>query len=307
MCPICESCGLTGNDDGLFCRNRQCKQHATPFSFVNNKPILIDFDRSLVTANSFLNSAGSSVVIRTESGLKKWIRGIFRGKSGITRNNVGELIQRINLLSEPKILVVGGGEIGAGLDDFYTVFEKDILDFDIYDSAHVNLIADAHQIPVKDSYFDVVIIQAVLEHVLNPQKVVSEITRVLKDNGIVYAETPFIQQVHEGPYDFTRFTESGHRYLFRNYSLISSGYTAGAGSSLIWTLDFFFSGLFRTRTAGKITRILFFWLRFFDKLIPAPFNTDAACGVYFMGTKSSAPMHNKQIITHYKGNQVSHS
>ena len=35
------------------------------------------------------------------------------------------------------------------------------------------------------------IIYAVLEHVLEPNVVVSEIHRVPKDNGIVYAETPY--------------------------------------------------------------------------------------------------------------------
>lgn len=110
---------------------------------------------------------------------------------------------------------------------------------DIYDSQNVDILADAHSVPFKSGLFDLVIIQAVLEHVLNPEKVVSEISRVLRPEGVVYAETPFMQQVHEGPYDFTRFTESGHRYLFKNFSQIRSGVTAGAGSSLLWSLDFF--------------------------------------------------------------------
>ncbi len=49
-----------------------------------------------------------------------------------------------------------------------------------------------------------------------------EIHRVLKDDGIVYADTPFMQQVHEGAYDFTRFTLSGHRWLFKNFALLDS-------------------------------------------------------------------------------------
>ena len=36
-------------------------------------------------------------------------------------------------------------------------------------------------------------------------------------SGIVYAETPFMQQVHEGAYDFTRYTVLGHRYLFKKF------------------------------------------------------------------------------------------
>ena len=304
LCPVCCFDSLSDRSNSLFCNNVACKKSTEPFYPVNNKPILIDFERSLVTSDGFLNNAGNSIVVRVESGFKKWIRGVFRGKRTITKANVCELIQRISAITNPKILVIGGGEIGAGLDELYSKFKENVLAFDIYDTEHIDFIADAHQIPVKNNYFDVVIIQAVLEHVLSPQKVVSEITRVLKYNGIVYAETPFIQHVHEGPFDFTRFTESGHRFLFRDYEIISSGNTAGAGSSLLWSLDFFFSGLFRTRTIGKFIRILLFWLRYFDNLIPTPYNIDAACGVYFMGAKSATPITNKQIVTHYKGNQV---
>ena len=45
-------------------------------------------------------------------------------------------------------------------------------------------------------------------------------------DGVVYAETPFLQAVHEGPWDFTRFTESGHRWLFRAFERLDSGVVA---------------------------------------------------------------------------------
>ena len=89
-----------------------------------------------------------------------------------------------------------------------------LIGFDIYCSTLTQFVADGHQIPLRDGSVDGVLVQAGLEHVLDPWRVVAEIHRVLKDDGLVYAETPFMQQVHEGPYDFTRFTESGHRYLF---------------------------------------------------------------------------------------------
>ena len=50
-----------------------------------------------------------------------------------------------------------------------------------------------------------------------------EIYRVLKSDGIVYIETPFMQQVHGGKYDFTRFTYLGHRRLFARFQEIESG------------------------------------------------------------------------------------
>lgn len=305
ICPVCKTVGLIILANELLCRNEACLHFSLPYYSVNNKPVLIDFENSLVSKSGFTSNSGASVVVRTESGIKKGLRNVLSGHSPVTKKNVNELINLISSTESSKILVVGGGEIGAGLDILYKKFYNQIIAFDIYDSNNVDLIADGHSIPFRSDIFDLVIIQAVLEHVLIPEKVVAEINRVMRPGGIIYAETPFMQQVHEGPYDFTRYTESGHRYLFRHFKLIHSGFTSGVGSGLLWSLDFFFSGLLRTRLAGKFIRVLFFWLRFFDRIIPFDFNIDAACGVFFMGSKSEMVFDDKAIITHYKGSQIS--
>lgn len=48
--------------------------------------------------------------------------------------------------------------------------------------------ADAHNIPYPDNSFNVVICTEVLEHVSNPEKVLQEIKRVLKRDGIAIVE-----------------------------------------------------------------------------------------------------------------------
>ena len=55
-------------------------------------------------------------------------------------------------------------------------------------------------------FLDCVIVQAVLEHVIQPFVCVGEIERVLCDGGYIYCETPGFQQVHGRQYDFHRFT-----------------------------------------------------------------------------------------------------
>ncbi len=85
---------------------------------------------------------------------------------------------------------------------------------------------------MTDESFDGVICQAVLEHVLDPYRCVEEIHRVLRPNGLVYAETPFMQQVHGGTHDFTRFTHLGHRRLFRKFAEVDSGVVCGPGMAL---------------------------------------------------------------------------
>ena len=231
-------------------------------------------------------------------------RNFFRRENTIVSTNTKYIIEKLKGIENPKILVIGGGEIGNGMDGIYQVYNKNIISLDIYDTKNVDLIADAHMIPIADNYFDFVIIQAVLEHVINPHRVVAEIWRVLNNNGMVYAETPFMQQVHEGPYDFTRFSDSGHRYLFRNFECIKSGQLLGVGTSLVWAINYFFTGLFRSRVIGKLFRVLFSWLSFFDSLIPEKYNTDGACGVFFLGIKSNKSISSKDAIKYYQGSQV---
>src|SRR5262245_52731611 len=109
----------------------------------------------------------------------------------------------------PVILVVGAGDGGTGTE----VLNGNGLEIINSDVTPHNgcIVADAHNLPFDDSSFEGVVVQAVLEHVLDPIRCVSEIHRVLKPNGLVYSETPFMQQVHGLQYDFTRYTFLGHR------------------------------------------------------------------------------------------------
>lgn len=269
----------------------------------NDLPILIDNEKSIVTIQNF-KSYKPVIIRKNYKGAFSFLKKILSPNKPKTKENVNILIQNLkDLGKKPKVLIVGGGTIGQGMEYFYNSSEVDLVSFDIYISPNVNFIADAHQIPLKDGHFDAVIIQAVLEHVLEPHKVVREIYRVLKPNGFVYAETPFLQQVHEGAYDFTRFTASGHRYLFRQFISISSGCTAGTGSQMLWSIDYFFRGLFRSRFIGKIAKLSFFWIRYFDYLIPERYNMDCASGVFFLGSKSDVEIHPKDIPKCYKGTQ----
>lgn len=209
------------------------------------------------------------------------------------------------MLGRPaQLLVVGGGSVGQGMGPLYDHPGIEIYSFDIYDSPNIQFIADGHHLPLPADYFDAVIVQAVLEHVLQPAQVVSEIWRVLQPGGIVYAETPFMQQVHEGPYDFTRFTESGHRYLFRDFDVIDSGASGGPGVQFMWSVDYLFRSLFRSRTAGKLAKLAVFWAQYLDRIIPPDYAQDGASGVFFYGRKVDARLQPAEIVDYYQGAQT---
>ena len=203
--------------------------------------------------------------------------------------------------ASPVILEIGGGTPGPGSDALRSAPVGRFISFDVYASPYVDFIADAHEIPLADSSVDAVWIQAVLEHVIDPRRVVEEIHRVLVDGGLVYAETPFMQQVHEGACDFTRFTHSGHRWLFREFDEVASGDIAGAGTVLIWSIRYFVRTITGSENLARVAGLPFFWLRFFDRLGPRRKRLDAASAFYFLGRKSAESLGEGELIRYYGG------
>ena len=193
------------------------------YPIINGIPILINNDKSLFSIDDFVNRKNTTYKLIQSNPVKETIRKLIPGislniKSKKNYSQVASLLPK-----NAKILVVGGRTKGQGMDAIYDNKSFEIVGSDVSFGEYTSIICDAHDVPFEDSTFDCVIIQAVLEHVLEPRTCVSEIHRVLKPDGIVYAETPFMQQVHMKQYDFTRFTYLGHRWLFKNFEEIASG------------------------------------------------------------------------------------
>jgi hypothetical protein len=135
---------------------------------------------------------------------------------------------------------------------------------------------------------------------------VAEIHRVLKQGGLVYAETPFMQQVHMGRYDFTRFSHSGHRRLFRRFEEIAGGAVCGPGMALAWSYQYFLLSFASSRAMRGLIRafasITSFYLKYADfYLIDKPAAIDAASGFFFMGRKAGTVLSDHELIKYYKG------
>lgn len=300
-CYLRSKLELTNNSQ-LICSNQQCPRIDRAFLEVSTQPVIINFSESVFKKENFFTSADGAVLNRKPTIITQLLGHIVFGKNKKAEVNSKIFINHLLMINpNPTVLVVGGGTIGSGADELYHHQSINLISFDIYCSKFTDFVADAHSIPILDESIDGVWIQAVLEHVLEPTKVVSEIYRVLQPNGIVYAETPFMQQVHEKAYDFTRYTESGHRWLFNNFEIIESGVVAGLGTALIWSIRYFFTAMFRSRKIGALFSYFFFWLRFFDRFMPSSYSSDGASGVYFMGKKSSNQLQPDEIIKFYRG------
>ena len=289
--------------DGLTLRCQD--DNRCGYDAVHGAPVLVDFARSILSFDQLAESdAGSPVRRRPLQGVKRVVKRLLSPEKKSTRRNIDRFIAALPQERDVVVLVIGGGTVGQGMGALYAHPNLRIAAFDIYFSPNVQFIADAHSIPLRDGAVDAVVIQAVLEHVLDPQQVVDEIWRVLKPDGLVYAETPFLQHVHEGAYDFTRFTESGHRYLFRRFELLDSGTSGGPGTQLTWSIDYFARAVFRSRLIGKMFKLAFIWLRLFDMLVPPTYASDAASGIYFIGRRSIHTVSPREIVAFYRGAQA---
>ncbi|VAX11780.1 methyltransferase type 11, putative [hydrothermal vent metagenome] len=210
------------------------------------------------------------------------------------------------------ILVVGCGNQAEQLNKYFPGSSTTFIFCDIDKRADAKIFCDAHELSFKDGIFDGVISTAVLEHVLYPDHVIAEINRVIKPGGFIYSEIPFLQSVHEGAYDFTRFTMSGHRRLCEKFDEIEAGMIAGPGTALVWSITDFSRALFSNARfssfAALLSRTLFFWLKYFDYLCKDnPIALDAASCTYFYGKKAVKRTSGKEIIEQYKGNVFRHA
>ena len=230
---------------------------------------------------------------------------IIYGVSEITRQNSKIFLNELKKNNLNKVLIIGGASQGSGTELLMNSDNISITSVDKMATENVNYIADAHYLPFKDETFDGVWIQAVLEHVISPSKVIDEIYRVLKKNGFVYAETPFIQQIHMGKDDYTRYTVSGHRYLFNKFEHIKYGVNGGPAIALAWAIKYFFWSIFNEKISVYVSLIPFLILRFIDKLISEKNSWDGASGVYFFGKKNVNYKFEKNELNNlYKGRQT---
>jgi SAM-dependent methyltransferase len=205
----------------------------------------------------------------------------------------------------PTVLVVGCGRQAATLRSYLgPVVGMRLILTDINPDTDAEWLCDAHRLPFADDTIDAVITTAVLEHVAHPAEAVSEIHRVLKVDGLLYSEIPFMQQVHEGAYDFTRYTLTGHRMLLNGFVEREAGIVAGPGTTLLWAIEYFAMAFFRARSARLgarlIARLLFFWVKYFDYFLARrAFALDGASCTYFYGVRAEETTDAASILAAY--------
>ncbi len=306
-CPCCRG-QLRADGEALRCLEAEC---ATRFPVVDGIPVLINEQRSVFAISDFLERRATTFSLRPRP-FERLLAGALDRLPSIShavnadRNyaRLGELLASATPVAD--VLVVGGSVLGAGMETFASNSSVQLIATDVSFGPCTAVICDAHDLPFADGSFDGVVVQAVLEHVVDPTRCVEEIHRVLKGRGVVYAETPFMQQVHMGPYDFTRFTHSGHRRLFRWFEEVESGAVCGPGMALAWAYQYFLLSFATSRLVRGLLRgfasLTAFPLKYVDHyLLQRRGAIDAASGCYFIGRKSEELFTDRDLIRYYKG------
>lgn len=304
VCPDCKG-KIRESAGTLVCI--ACHQNFPRF---RGAPVLLRCDNELFPSAAYDgNFVGKKA--KNRKSLKTALMKAIPSKSvNLSREKILYRLSKEYKLNH-KILVVGCGNQSRQLERIFQHCEIDFLFCDIDKNANADVYCDSHCLPFGECSFDGVITTAVMEHVLYPEAVISEIHKVLKDGGFIYSEIPFLQSVHEGAYDFTRFTMSGHRRLLEFFAETETGIVAGPGTALVWSIDDFFKSIFLNRKVSKLlsitSRLLFFWLKYFDYMTrnnPNAINS-ASC-TYFLGKKNSKKRSSKNIIDSYVGTEYNH-
>ena len=162
-CPRCCS-PLTGSIASLACSLESCGREY-PAIGEPSKPVLIDSETSIVDVTALVESHGASLIVRGNNGrLKEFVLRRTETRNTTAEHYARRLVE--DLIAEtdgrPRLLVIGGGVIGSGVEVLYKCRNIDLLAFDVYNSDNCQFLADGHHIPLKNKSIDGVVIQAVL-------------------------------------------------------------------------------------------------------------------------------------------------
>jgi SAM-dependent methyltransferase len=106
-------------------------------------------------------------------------------------------------------------DLGCGSVPLYAAYQRFVTEnvcVDWSHTPHSNVHLDyeidlTQPLPFRDGEFDTILMSDVLEHIPVPERLWTEIARLLAGNGKVLMNVPFYYWLHEAPHDYYRYTE----------------------------------------------------------------------------------------------------
>ena len=277
-CPACR----TALGENLECRCGASYRHSDGIPILRRDDVLPDASSAYVGLGRKIPESFRPLATR--------LRAVLRPE--IVRHFGTPLVEPF-VRSFPDAAVIlnvgsGGREYGR----------NDIINLDIEPGPAVDVVGVAEELPIQDGVVDGVILQAVLEHVADGERTLSEIVRVLRTGGRVLVELPFMQGYHASPADYRRYTEFGLRHELQRHGLevTDSGVGIGPASGFAWVASEFLAILLsgRSQRLYYVTRMLtrpFFWpLKWLDFFLQGhPMAYLIASSVWAEGRKPDDP------------------
>jgi len=272
ICPQCNSTHLIQDNNSLICN--ACDEK---YPIINGKPVF-----KVMTSSEIPDELD-----KLKNRLKKYSK---------LYSFLINTISPVYLSFSPKKIInrylTGTNSIALNLGSGNSNLSDGILNVDMFAYENVNIVCDIENIPFEDNSVDFIINIAVLEHVPNPEKVISEIFRVLKPGGIVCSFFPFIEPFHASPFDFSRRTFEGMKVLFKDFKTIELIPGGGPTSGLLWVFQEWLALIFSFGIKklhiylSLFFMILTFPLKFMDViLIKHPMASNISSGFLYIGRK----------------------
>jgi len=260
-CPECKS-SLDEINRSLYCV--ECKKK---YPIINNRPILVPWIDD--------DSSRSNELLHAVRSLKEWSKDPHKAfkEKDLKKIFFNELFTKLNPkdphwnflgskaagLDEKiplgsKVLDVGSGDCKYGklLPGRDYVGTDLVFSSDKHDFSPIGIVSDAHNLPFYSESFDYVLNMFLMEHVSEPDKILSEMHRVLKINGKVFALIPLVRPEHLQPFDFYRYTRFGIEHIFKKNGFEIKSIEPSNGS--FWTAISYASMIAMTRPLVRFGR-----------------------------------------------------
>jgi SAM-dependent methyltransferase len=177
-----------------------------------------------------------------------------------------------------------------------STYYNNVVNFEIAPYDTTDVLGVGEELPFKDNVFDAVFSLAVLEHVKDPFKCASEISRVMKPGATLYCVVPFLQPLHGYPNHYYNMSMQGLKNLFDDFLHIEKQEVIASGLpiwTLTWFLNSWLSGLdrdaknefLRMTVADLIGNPIDYFEQKFVKELPMEKNIELACTTALIAKK----------------------
>lgn len=297
VCPNCRGGGLSFHQNEYIL----CGRCGYKYEMHDGIPILLT-EESVATINRFYCREEPHVRsgVHTTSYFQRLLRFIEpppRTKWGDNRaQKLHKALVHISDLKggeaerKPVIVAIGNIRMKATSkadQETLSAYDTHAIRMDITVKPGIDMVADGYRLPFSAESIDLIVAQATLKHLSNPIAFIDEVRRVLKSNGLFYAEFAYLLAFHRWPGDYFRYTPLGISELLKEFEIVDVGPSRGPSYTFAEIVSIYLACLlsFNNRYLYGAFRRLFGWIlhpiRYADYLLSGNRWADQICQVNY--------------------------